>query len=411
MNTMNTLLTLTALALTAQASRFSSEADILQFDNVGYSGYYYPVSKIEALSDGNCSCEKDLSKPFTFSGPLAPLDGDMTVHFRGPMNLKKFGFYTTSDYENNQSSGSWERLAYYDSESKTADNVTFLANYGHENTCLGNAADFVSSDGLKKSDSSEILDDVLIPSALEFAIASGIECNGTSDCGAYRTDGQAYHGFGGGLNRMFLFEFNAPSDTSEDDKQNKTDGYDMPAIWLLNAHILRTSQYPLNGNCSSWNTGSGEFDIFEVMNFTERNNFYSTIHDFQGTDDIGTGLQNFGYLERTPGSTMKGGVIFSQDSTITVFLSNDTSLDSSIDNSNLSTWISSLTEQGKEENATLSSISIAPPTITAQASESATVSSISSTSHRNDAAAIVPNSFMGTLLNSVVYVILSALYI
>lgn len=405
------LVALSSLCATASASKYSPEANVLQFENVGYSGYYYPVSEIEALSDGNCTCAKDYSKPFTFDGPLAPLNEEMTVHFRGPINLKKFAYYVTSDYKDGQSNGSWDRLAYYDSESKTANNVTFLANYGHENTCLGNAADYVTSSGLKKADEPEILDDTTIPSALEFAIASSIKCNGTEDCGAYRTDGAAYHGFYG-VNKMFLFEFNMPTDDSEEDKKNKTDGYDMPAIWLLNSHILRTSQYPINPNCSSWNTGSGEFDIFEVMNYTERNNFYSTIHDFQGTDDIGTGLQDFGYLQRTPNATMKGGVIFAEDETITVFLSNSTTLDDSIDNSDLSGWLSSLTKSAdnKEIKTTLADVTISPPPLTerstaaiAGGSTSGSVTSVKSSSHKNDAAALGLGS--GSAFAAAVYAI------
>lgn len=383
------LYSLAALAPVVAASNWSSEANILQFDDVGYTGYYYPVSKIEALSNGSCSCEKDLSNPFTFSGPLAPLDEAMTVHFRGPMNLLKFAYYVADSYNFNQTDGEWNRLAYYDALEGTADNVTFLANYGAENTCLGNAADFVSSDGLSKADSSEILKNTTIASAKEFAIASNITCSSVDDCGAYRTDGKAYHGFGG-VNKMFLFEFNAPSDLSEETKTNKTDGYDMPAIWLLNDHILRTSQYPTNANCSSWNSGSGEFDIFEVMNVTERNHFYSTIHDFQGTDDIGTGLQNFAWLERTPDATMIGGVIFSEDETITVFLSNDTSIDETIKNSDLSSWVSPLLKE-KEEIVTLSSVSIVPPTSTA------TVSSIKSSSHKNDSSITYVSSFLSAV--------------
>lgn len=389
-------------ATSVYGSTFSSEANILQFDNVGYEGYYYPVSKIEALSDGSCSCAKDLDNPFTFSGPLAPLDEELTVHFRGPMNLKKFAYYVSSSYETGQTTGSWDRLAYYDADEGTADNVTFLANYGTENECLGNASYYVSSDGLEKSDSSQILDNTTIPSALEFAIASGIKCNGTDDCGAYRSDCAPYHGFYG-VNKMFLFEFNAPSDTSEEQSVNKTDGYDMPAIWLLNTHILRTSQYPTNGNCSSWNTGSGEFDIFEVMNYTERNNFYATIHDYQGIDDIGTGIQNFGYLERTPDATMKGGVVFGEDKTITVFLSNSTSLNSTIDNSDLNDWMSVL-EKESESIETLTSITILPPSTTEGSTEtgkssSTSVGTISSTSkHKNDAVSNASGLF-GSLLS------------
>lgn len=398
-------------------SSSSSPADILQFDNVGYLGYYYPVTKIEALSDGNCSCEKDMENPFVFSGPLAPLDEELTVHLRGPLNLRKFGYYVTDSYSFGSSSGSWERKAYYDSEQGTANNVTFLANYGNKNACLGNATDYVTPDGLKLANDSQVLDNTTIPSGYEVTIASDIKCQGEDDCGAYRTDGQAYHGFYG-LNKMFLFEFWAPSDMSEEHKKNKTDGYDMPAIWLLNAHIPRTSQYPMNPNCSSWNTGAGEFDIFEVMNYTERNNFYSTIHDFQGTDDIGTGLQNFGYLERTPESVMTGGVIFAEDKTITVFLSNSISIDSTINNSDLSNWVSAL-EKETEDIRTLSSISQAPPSLTttgkstktksSESTSSAKVSSVSSSSHKNgaDVLSAAPSSLMATLT----YVVFSLFYI
>lgn len=400
---LKTVLIALAAAHSTFASSYSEEANILQFDNVGYDGYYYPVSQIEALSNGSCSCAKDLDNPFVFSGALAPLNEELTVHFRGPMNLLKFGYYITDSYSFGQTDGSWSRLAYYDSVEGTADNVTFLANYGAENECLGNAFDYVSSSGLKSSSESEILSNTTIPSAKEFAIASGIKCNGTSDCGAYRTDGQAYHGFYG-TNKMFLFEFMAPSDESESGSTNKTDSYDMPAIWLLNAHIPRTSQYPTNPNCSSWNSGSGEFDIFEVMNYTERNNFYSTIHDFQGTDDISTGLQNFGYLERTPDSVMIGGVIFGEDKTITVFLSNSTSLDDSISNSNLTDWVSPL-EKETEKFVTLSSISASPPST----STTKSVSSISSTKSKNDAGSAWKNN--NTLFNTLAYMIFGIFYI
>lgn len=84
----------------------------------------------------------------------------------------------------------------------------------------------------------------------------------------------------------------------------------MPAIWLLNAHIPRTSQYSNNVNCSCWRSGCGEFDVFEVMNTTEYLHLYSTLHDYQGTDQIETGLAAPGYINRELGATMTGGVAF-----------------------------------------------------------------------------------------------------
>ena len=51
----------------------------------------------------------------------------------------------------------------------------------------------------------------------------------------------------------------------------------MPAIWVLNAQIPRTSQYGTNADCSCWTSGCGEFDLFEIL---DSGNFRckSTLH-------------------------------------------------------------------------------------------------------------------------------------
>lgn len=74
-----------------------------------------------------------------------------------------------------------------------------------------------------------------------------------------------------GSEKVFLFEFSMP-DTGET-------GFNanMPAIWVLNAQVPRTSQYGTNPDCSCWTSGCGEFDLFEVL---ESGNFRckSTLH-------------------------------------------------------------------------------------------------------------------------------------
>lgn len=343
-------------AVLVKRSDFSDVANLLQFENLGYQGRYYPVTEIEALNSKECKCAKDLDNPVIFEGPIAPLNEELSVHVRGPMNLLKFGWYYSESYNFGQTDGNWTRGAYYDALESTAENVTFLANVGNDNVCLGQALTFVDETGVKAANESTILGNVTIPSNYELTIMTDLKCSG-NDCGAYRSDSEAYHGYYG-VNKMFLFEFNTPSDLTEEKLKNKTSNYDMPAIWLLNAQIPRTSQYPLNGNCSAWNSGAGEFDIFEVMNVTERNHFFTTLHDFQGTDDIGTGIQNFAYLERTPDSVMTGGVVFGEDGSASVFLSNSTSIDSSISNKDLDSWLQPL-EKGVVKAETLSTISLA----------------------------------------------------
>lgn len=74
-----------------------------------------------------------------------------------------------------------------------------------------------------------------------------------------------------GAQKLFLFEFSMPLD-------GVTSGAnaDMPAIWMLNSQIPRTLQYG-SADCSCWESGCGEFDIFEVLT-TASTRAKSTLH-------------------------------------------------------------------------------------------------------------------------------------
>ncbi len=55
-----------------------------------------------------------------------------------------------------------------------------------------------------------------------------------------------------GADKVFLFEFSMPTDSGASGNLA-----DMPAIWMLNAQIPRTTQYgPADCNC--WESGCGE---------------------------------------------------------------------------------------------------------------------------------------------------------
>lgn len=379
-------------------NRYSSEANILQFSNFGYEGFYFPISEVEATDSETCRCVKDLGNPVSFEGPIAPLSEEVSVHFRGPLTLERFAWYVSDTYTYGDLTGNWTRQAFYDASSGTADNITFLGNVGEDNACLGKALDFVDSSGLSLSKNATVLGTSEIPSDGEFAIFSGVKCDGSDDCGAYRSGAQAYHGFPGAI-KMFLFEFSAPTDTSDD--SNSTN-FNMPAIWLLNAQIPRTSQYPTNANCSAWASGAGEFDIFEVMNTTEPNHFYSTIHSFQGTSDLSTGLPNFGFLERTPNATMRGGVVFGGDGTATVFLSNGTSFNPMLFDSDVNNWFINLRADGDVSERSLLSVT--------QISPAASSTSASKSSKGGAAGLMDLNPSMGWL-SAMASIILGALYI
>lgn len=323
----------------------------LTFENLGYTGYYYDVEKLDDLKSCNCKLK---SKFTVFEGTNTPLNEELSVHFRGPLKLHQFAFYSGDSYVKGQSQGTFTRAAYYSALDGTANNLTFLTNAGADSDCLGKALTYASSNGTGKADSETVLaQDTFLHSDDEYLIFSSTKCEklGTDkDCGVYRSGIPAYQGFNGTV-KMFLFEFEMPEET----KQNNSNiFYDMPAIWLLNAKIPRTSQYSSNPNCSCWNSGCGEYDIFEIMNSTESTHLYSTIHDYQDTDNINMGMAAPGYFARDLSNKMQGGVVFDNNGNAVSFMLNSTSFDSEIGASNLNDWIDS----NREVDLELSSVTL-----------------------------------------------------
>lgn len=336
--------------------------DILEVENFGYSGTYRQVGELSDIFSDRCSCTLDTSTT-AFSGKNAPLNEEVSVHFRGPLTLSKYGYYVSKSYSVDGSGNSdWSRLAYYDAESQTTDNVTFLTRAGKNSSCLGLGLTYADSDGVSKADKATVLaQGALINSNDEYVIFSNISCGASKlngDCGVYRSDIPAYHGFYG-TTKMFLFEFTMPE---ESHLENGTvSNWNMPAIWLLNAHIPRTSQYSNNVNCSCWRSGCGEFDIFEVKNLTsdQVNKLYTTIHDYQGTDDIESGLQINGHFDRDTSGTMTGGVIFDDSGNAVVFLSDSLGFNATISADDL---LSEIRQLGTPAELQLSSVAPASST-------------------------------------------------
>lgn len=348
------LLILTILAVVVNGN---TKANVLQFENLGYSGTYNPVLELKNIDSDSCTCV--LGDPVAFNGTAAPLNEQLSVHFRGPLILHKFAAYYSPNFiTNNDNSDSWNRIAYYDDSQGTANNVTFLTNAGANSSCLGNGLSYAGSDGISKASSATILgENTLIHSNEEFVIFSNLSCGSSSlqgDCGVYRPNIPAFKGYDGTV-KMFLFEFEMPQ---ENNGNEDIINYNSPAIWLLNAQIPRTSQYSMNSNCSCWASGCGEFDIFEIMNNTHSTELLTTIHDYQGTDNINTGIIIPGYIERNFNSVMKGGVIFDNSGNAVVFMSNSTTFNNTITAATANGWIS---KAGNVVNDALSSVSYVPP--------------------------------------------------
>ncbi|QLG70839.1 hypothetical protein HG535_0A07820 [Zygotorulaspora mrakii] len=66
---------------------YCSKAEAIVYSDVGYSGSYMDVS---FMDENSCSCSQSSVQ---VSGSLAPLDEELSVHFRGPVRLLQFGVY------------------------------------------------------------------------------------------------------------------------------------------------------------------------------------------------------------------------------------------------------------------------------------------------------------------------------
>ncbi|KAK5101344.1 target of Sbf [Lithohypha guttulata] len=371
----------TAVLVAASASGALAEANLINgnwygkpVDKIVYTGWGQSgtYNKVTDMTNGQCKFEK-----VNYDGNLAPLNGEVSWHFRGPMHLKQFASYTpgsttkrslrqsqhqrkhghahghqeravgdivtatingdvvtwvntfggpptdspaaatpaaeaakvasqapkpspTSAPKVNAGAGNWGRQAYYNAVEGTADGLVFLNNMGGQGSGVfdnnfGNSLSYAASDAGSGSSSPQVLGDILLGDNVEFSIYTDKPCEGNS-CGYYRPGSVAHHGFGGD-SKLFLLEFSAPS-------SNLKTGFnaDMPAAWMLNAAIARTQQY---GKCSCWDSGCGEWDIFEVLD-AGNTRMKSTLHigpNSGGESD---------YFERplNKEETLKAAVIF-----------------------------------------------------------------------------------------------------
>ncbi|PNS20872.1 Protein TOS1 [Sphaceloma murrayae] len=162
-------------------------------------------------------------------------------------------------------SGSWSRVGFYDAAAQKKEGITFMNNRGASGMsggwtmAMGNSLSYAAADGCTPASNDTILADTVIPSVDEISIWSDKECGANGgDCGYYRPDTVAHHGFGG-VQKAFVFEFTMPHRPQDP----AGPAQDMPAIWFLNAQIPRTSQYGPEA-CKPW-PGAGEADVFETL--------------------------------------------------------------------------------------------------------------------------------------------------
>ncbi|KAF2675270.1 hypothetical protein BT63DRAFT_409371 [Microthyrium microscopicum] len=217
----------------------------------------------------------------------------------------------------NGATGSWSRASYYNSDSKTSQNITFLNNMGGGKSGVfsipyGASLSYASADGSTSAASSEVFGGKL-SSCQELSVFSDTACT-EELCGFSRPGAVTRLGFGGknvaSGQKLLLMEFKMPHDSVPCQAQQ-----DIPAIWMLNGKITRTGEY----TCNCWSSGCGELDIFEVLS-SGNNKCISTMHAGQANTQ-GAGFPD--YFDRPVDSFVKAAVLLKGSNIIFQMLPSD----------------------------------------------------------------------------------------
>lgn len=219
----------------------------------GAGGSYDMVTDI-----GSC-----IKTTVTTSSPVSPFDDDVSLSFRGPMNIHNIAIFDGS------SGSSWERVSWYENGG-AAENMVFLNNHNIDYTGTSSPEGFALADGTGTAQQSTPFGGSLAAATDPYGSSiyaedktgaevhimtekqcgsEGVECKG-----AYDSDGTAFQGWTG-TKKLFITKVDMPNGGAPN----------VPAIWMLNAQTMRSGQYQCNCRGVGPAGGCGELDIAEVL--------------------------------------------------------------------------------------------------------------------------------------------------
>ncbi len=255
-----------------------SAVSTMTIKNVGGTGSYQRVISMNPGVWGQtCPGDACVKANTAVSGALAPFNEDVTVNFRGPMELYDIAVYTPG-------SSAWSRVSSWNRCASS--NITFLNNLGGTGSgewtlCGGNSQSYASADG-KTAVAAPTAFTGKLENRVELNILSGVACKGTGDsgdCGFYR--GVSRRGWAGA--KIFAIRARMPRFAGPN-----TQYYDdVPAIWMLNARVVRTAQYGCNCRGMGSPGGCGELDVAEVIHGQDLTHATSTLYSFKGATGSG----------------------------------------------------------------------------------------------------------------------------
>lgn len=239
-----------------QQTAAGTVANVISFtgkDCGGAGGTYEKVTDI-----GSCT-----KTTVTTGNPVSPFDDDVTVSFRGPMNIYNIAVFDGS------SGSSWDRVSWYENGGN-AENMVFLNNHNIDYSGGGSPEGFATADGTGTATQSTPFSGSLAAASnpygssiyaedktgAEVHIMTSKQCgvDGVECTGAYDNDGTAFQGWTG-AKKLFITKVDMPEGGAPN----------VPAIWMLNAQITRSGQYQCNCRGVGPAGGCGELDIAEVL--------------------------------------------------------------------------------------------------------------------------------------------------
>ncbi|KAG7387560.1 hypothetical protein PHYPSEUDO_013954 [Phytophthora pseudosyringae] len=296
----------TTTTSTGSAASFSSATISSSFvyngtDAGSAAGTY---GRVTAMS--SCTTE-DVS----VSDPVGPFSEEVSMVFRGPLILYNVAVF-------NATSGSdWTKVSSY-SQNGTQENMVFMNNLNIDYTGAGSSPQgYATDDGsgtatsatafggslADASDSSVTGGGPCVSTGCEVNIMTETNCADEDGCLGYYDD-MGFHGWGGGM-KMFVTKVQMPTG----------DSVNRPAIWMLNAQVVRANQYGCNCRGEGSEGGCGELDVAEVIETNTAQDKVST-HYYFFDGSVSAGGDN--YAARPTDSSVTYVTIIDNSSTGTI---------------------------------------------------------------------------------------------